>query len=156
MKKLILIFLLFPLFTFGQLEEQTIQIQEVKTTTDRKFEFVKLKFEKLKIGLIELRTKEVLRDDESYPEQTKALINDIDALIAEYEPLFSEYDTIYMSATENMVNNEISRLEDEKLRIESSDQVNDEADKEILKLESMITKNKEYLKEFETTKILTK
>ena len=156
MKKLILIFLLFPLIVFGQLEEQTIQIQEVKTTTDRKFEFVKLKFEKLKTGLIELRTKEVLRDDESYPEQTKAFITDIDALIAEYEPLFSEYDTIYMSVTENEINQLIEELEDEKLRIESSDQVNDDADKEILKLDKLITKNKEYLKEFETTKETTK
>lgn len=155
MKKLILIFLFIPLFVFGQLEEKTIQIQEIKTTRDRKFEFVKLKFEQVKTGLIELRTKEVLRDDETYPEQTKALISDIDALIAEYESLFSKYDTIYMSATENMVNDEIIRLEDEKLRIESSGQVNDKADEEILKLDKLIIKNKEYLKEFET-KELTK
>ena len=152
MKQLILIFLFIPLIAFGQLEEKTIQIQEIKTITDNKFDFVKTRLERIKEGLIELRTKEVLGDNEIYSEQTKALITDIDLLIKKYKPLFSKSDTTY--ATENEINDLITVLEEEKLRIESSDQVNTvDVNTEITRLDKLITKNKEYLKEFEIKEI---
>jgi len=154
MKKLILVFLFIPLIGFAQLEENIIQIQEIQTTTDAKFKFVQSRLERLKAGLIELRTKEVLNDDESYSEQTKALIADIDSLIVKYQPLFSKFDTIYKSVSEGMIEDKISEFEKEKLRLENSKEVNDKVDEKIIRLDKLIVKNKDYLKEFEIKEVI--